>query len=105
MLDLTPGERRGALIVLALCLLGALWDLAHERPQPTPPAPAFDSGAGGGVPAVAGAARGPATASGPVDLGTADAAGLDALPGIGPVLAARIVAHRARHGAFRSVDE
>ncbi|MEY4070688.1 MAG: hypothetical protein RL721_1302, partial [Candidatus Eisenbacteria bacterium] len=36
---------------------------------------------------------------------SASAAELDALPGIGPVLAARIVAHRDRHGPFRSPDE
>jgi competence protein ComEA len=30
---------------------------------------------------------------------------LDALPGIGPVLAARIVEHRRAHGPFRRVEE
>jgi competence protein ComEA len=30
---------------------------------------------------------------------------LDALPGIGPVLAQRIVEHRSREGPFRSVEE
>ena len=39
-----------------------------------------------------------------VDLNTADSGALDALPGIGPVLAERIVAHRA-DGPFTSVDE
>lgn len=39
-----------------------------------------------------------------VDLNAADAAALDALPGIGPVLAGRIVAHR-EDGPFTSVDE
>lgn len=42
---------------------------------------------------------------GALDLNRADAAALDALPGIGPVLAARIVAWRAEHGRFTSVDE
>ncbi|MCW2684752.1 MAG: Competence protein ComEA-like protein with helix-hairpin-helix repeat region, partial [Blastococcus sp.] len=40
-----------------------------------------------------------------VDLNTAGVAELDALPGIGPVLAQRIVDHRSREGAFRSVDQ
>lgn len=39
-----------------------------------------------------------------LSLGTADAAALEALPGIGPVLAQRIVAWRTEHGPFASVD-
>ncbi|HWH31746.1 MAG TPA: ComEA family DNA-binding protein [Egibacteraceae bacterium] len=42
---------------------------------------------------------------GKVDLNRATAAELDALPGIGPVLAARIVAYRERHGGFRTVRD
>ncbi|MDR1999178.1 MAG: SLBB domain-containing protein, partial [Frankiaceae bacterium] len=38
--------------------------------------------------------------TGPIDINTADAAALDALPGIGPVLAQRIVQWRAEHGRF-----
>lgn len=40
-----------------------------------------------------------------VNLNTADAAALDALPGIGPVLAGRIVEWRAAHGRFADVDQ
>ena len=40
-----------------------------------------------------------------VDLNTADLAALDTLPGVGPVLAGRILAWRQAHGPFRSVDE
>lgn len=43
-------------------------------------------------------------AGGTVDVNTADAAALDALPGIGPVLAARIIEHRTAHGPFASVE-
>lgn len=43
--------------------------------------------------------------SGPLDLNQADADALDGLPGIGPVLAERIVAWRVEHGRFSSVDE
>lgn len=39
-----------------------------------------------------------------VNLNTASAADFDALPGIGPVLAQRIVAWRSDHGPFASVD-
>jgi competence protein ComEA len=41
----------------------------------------------------------------PIDLNTATVEALDALPGLGPVLSARIVEWRAAHGLFRSVDE
>ncbi|MET0788407.1 MAG: helix-hairpin-helix domain-containing protein [Cellulomonas sp.] len=51
-----------------------------------------------------GATSAPAGGDDRVDLNSADAAALDALPGIGPVLAGRIVAHR-EDGPFSSVDE
>ncbi|MFI5371764.1 MAG: ComEA family DNA-binding protein [Candidatus Eisenbacteria bacterium] len=44
-------------------------------------------------------------AQGRLDLNHASVTDLDALPGIGPVLAGRIVAYRRDHGPFRSVDE
>ena len=56
----------------------------------------------------AGAAPGPAATPGAaakVSLGTATVEQLDALPGIGPVTAQRIVDWRATHGPFRSVDD
>lgn len=40
-----------------------------------------------------------------LDLNTATAQDLDALPGIGPVLADRIVSWRTEHGRFGSVDQ
>ena len=40
-----------------------------------------------------------------VDLNTATAQDLDALPGIGPVLADKIVSWRTEHGRFASVDQ
>jgi len=44
-------------------------------------------------------------AAGPIDINRATAADLDALPGVGPALAARIVAWRAANGPFRAVDD
>ena len=63
-----------------------------------------------GVPGVAGGPPtspdgGGAGGGGPVDLNSATVQELDALPGIGPVLAQRIVAHRDEQGPFRSVDQ
>lgn len=40
-----------------------------------------------------------------VDLNTADQAGLETLPGVGPVTAQRILAWRVEHGAFSAVEE
>jgi competence protein ComEA len=55
------------------------------------------SAAGGGAPAGA--------AAGPVHLNTATLEQLDALPGVGPVTAQKILDYRQKHGAFGSVDE
>ena len=55
-----------------------------------------------GVPGT-GAASGAASA--PIDLNTATVQQLDALPGVGPVLAQRIVDWRTQHGRFESVDQ
>ncbi len=60
-----------------------------------PPAGALaaSSGSGRGAPA------------GPIDLNSATAADLEALPGVGPATAAAIVGYRQQQGRFRSVDE
>jgi competence ComEA-like helix-hairpin-helix protein len=103
MFDLTPGERRGAFMLLGLCALGAVWDLiapagfapgiseplVSSAPAPVPSAPVASA----------------AAAAAPLDLNTAGLQDLDNLPGIGPVLAHRILEHRARFGPFRSTDE
>ncbi len=64
------------------------------------PAPA--GAAAPAAPAGTGTAAGPTA---PVSLSTATVDQLDTLPGVGPVLAQRIVDHRTRNGGFRSVDE
>jgi competence protein ComEA len=51
------------------------------------------SGAAGGAP------------SGPVHLNSATIEQLDALPGVGPVTAQKIVDYRQQHGGFKSVDD
>lgn len=68
-----------------------------RRGETPPPAAVGTSGA---VPSGSAVAAG-----GPVDLNSADAGALDALPGIGPALAQRILQWRGAHGRFTSVDE
>lgn len=48
---------------------------------------------------------GPAAPGTPVDLNTATPEDLDALPGVGPVTAAAIIAWREAHGPFTDVDQ
>ena len=47
----------------------------------------------------------PGASAAGVDLNAADVAALDALPGIGPVLAQHIVDWRTEHGRFASIDQ
>ncbi|HMH59274.1 MAG TPA: ComEA family DNA-binding protein [Galbitalea sp.] len=54
---------------------------------------------------VSGVAVPMATPGGKVDLNTADATALETLDGIGPALAQRILAYRAAHGGFRTVND
>ncbi|MFI1142105.1 helix-hairpin-helix domain-containing protein [Streptomyces sp. NPDC020780] len=61
--------------------------------QPAPGTAAGGSGGGQAGPAV------------PVSLTTATVEQLDALPGVGPVLAQHIIDYRTEHGGYRSVDE
>lgn len=61
-------------------------------------------GGGASAPGTAGRGADGAGQAGPIDLNTADAEELDALPGVGPATAAAIVDHRERHGPFTSVD-
>jgi competence protein ComEA len=60
-------------------------------PGSAPAAGAYPGGAGG--------------STAPVDLNTAALAELDTLPGVGPVLAQRILDWRTAHGQFASVDQ
>jgi len=53
----------------------------------------------------AGGGGGSSTPAGPVHLNSATEADLEALPGVGPVTAQKILDFRQHHGSFGSVDE
>jgi competence protein ComEA len=106
----TPAERRGALLVALLLSLGAardLWRATHPRITPAPPATTEGSSgpSAAGVTARPGSSVGVPGEAAAVDINQAGLAELDALPGIGPVLAGRILQHRNAHGPFREPED
>lgn len=112
MPTLTRAERRGALMILALFALGAAHDLWRVHRPVAPgddvPVPAAHAGAAGDTSSTPGSPATPAVGSSVpdrVDLNRADARALDALPGIGPVIAGRILERRSRVGRFRTPED
>lgn len=87
---LAPGGSAG-LLNLARVLVDGEQVLVGPQAQPDP--------------AAAGGPSAGAAAGGLVDLNAADASALDELPGIGPVLAERIVEWRTENGSFASIDQ
>jgi competence protein ComEA len=128
-------RRGASLVALLLALGAAdeLWRATHPRMAPAPhglegsanPPAAPSLAPGAEAPGLANRAEDPSTSSsrGPagvdsgvskrtvpaigfvVDLNRASVAELDRLPGIGPVLARRIIDYRARHGRFSRCEE
>lgn len=78
--------------------------LFGRPPPPIDPSAVSGAVSGSADPSAAGSAGG-ADPSAPVNVNTATEAELEGLPGIGPTLAAAIVAERERNGPFRSADD
>jgi competence protein ComEA len=96
-----PGARTGSLNLARKLVDGEQIPVGVKgAPDAAPP---------GGIPGPAGpagsAGSGGPGGTGPLDLNTATVDQLDQLPGVGPVLAQRIVDYRTQHGGFRSVEQ
>ena len=100
------GARKGADLG-AINLARVLVDGEQVRvPKPGEAVSAGGTGAGGGGATGAGGAGSPGGGpGGRLDLNTATQPQLEELPGVGPVLAQRILDWRTEHGRFTSVDE
>jgi comEA protein len=95
-LDSVPG--------VGAALLAAVAPYLTLAPAPAGPEPRMETATAPSAPGpVARVTEGDPGAV--VDLNRASAEELRTLPGIGPALAARVVAWRTEHGRFRSVDE
>lgn len=90
-------------------LAARLTDEQHIRVgrkgEPTVQADSLDTLEPGARPSAATTTQEPGSITEKINLNNADAAALEALPGIGEVLAARIVADREKNGPFKSVDD
>ncbi|GAA4229408.1 hypothetical protein GCM10022254_21750 [Actinomadura meridiana] len=85
-----PGARTGTLNLARRLVDGEQIPVGVVRPAPAAAAaPSTPAGAG----------------NSPLDLNAATADQLDDLPGVGPVLAQRIVDYRTQNGGFRSVEQ
>ena len=111
---LTPAERRAAAALALIFALGAAWDLWRAGRDPVTVRDRATGSADAAARTDEASARADSHASldtaragrfPALDLNRATLSELDALPGIGPVLAGRIAAHRSRAGPFRRPED
>jgi len=103
--------RPGVYVFTAPPTLPEVWNLAGASPVVLPPSQSLESGAR--VSLQTDGAYAPERMRGvrlitlglPVDLNRATQEDLEALPGVGPALAARILAYRRSHGPFKRVED
>lgn len=101
-IEAAGGARKGA-DLSAVNLARELEDGEQVRVG-LPPDPNV-SAVGGRSATAASAGSGPTAPEGTLDLNAASAEELESLPGVGPVLAERIVAYREETAAFQTVDQ
>jgi comEA protein len=111
MFGFTRNEQRVVLFLAGAFFAGALLKSVRERARPFMEAPessGFNSAERCEAPEIRPAAepegKGTASSRG-ISLNRAGKADLEALPGIGPVMAGRILEDRRERGRFRSVDD
>jgi competence protein ComEA len=96
-------------VILLAGALHDVWSIWTDRRSDRPRAPVADTAQvaekPSGVSSTAAATSDVSPPGAPVDLNRAGAQDLESLPGIGPVLARRILEQRQRVGAFHRVEE
>ena len=105
MINFTPQESRILIFLVAALLLGSAVSLyRHHRPHAAPELSVSSSEVAPGSSAFDSTIeeKGQVTLGGKLNINTATEKELQKLPGIGPQLAERIIAHRQAHGPFPS---
>lgn len=101
-MDWRGGYQISLSVIALIAFAGALWLIVAPQPSPgieiIPPTEAAD-------PAPAGASRDQGDSPLSVNLNAASADELAELPGIGEVLAGRIIAWREKNGPFARIDQ
>lgn len=105
MIHLTRQERLILVFLAAALALGAGVKILGGRKAPAVPAAVKMAWDLRTPKTAAPTAAAPKTPAGKVELNSAGTAELESLPGIGPTLAARIVAYRAGHPPFRAAGD
>lgn len=107
MVNFTPQESRILIFLVAALLLGSAVSLyRHHRPHVAPELSVSSSEIASGSSAFDStiADKDQVTPGEKLNINTATSQELQKLPGIGPQLAERIIAHRQAHGPFPSAD-